>query len=385
MIRSLARSVFVVVPLSVVLACSDDGDGAGGATTGSKRQAVVDAYVANAYRGYADSLAAAKQLKGAVDAFVAAPSPQTLEAAKSAWVAARTPYGPTEVHRFYGGPIDAEGTGPEGELNAWPLDESFIDAIVSETSFSLTAESVRSRNEERDETTIATGYHAIEFLLWGKDTEDASSGLPGSRPFTDYTTAQFADRRKQYLQIVTDLVVEDLQSMVDAWAPDRDNYAKTFAADPDALANMLKGMGSMANAELSGERMTVAYVNRSQEDEHSCFSDTTNADLLGNFVGIQNVYLGRWGSSDHPGVDEIVAEVDAALDAKTKGDMDAARVALEAMTVPFDQAIQQPDGSPGRQAILRAIQAIKVVASDIQEVAAALQIPIELEQPSETL
>ena len=38
-------------------------------------------------------------------------------------------YSPTEVFRFYGGPID-DDNGPEGLLNAWPLDEVFIDYVL---------------------------------------------------------------------------------------------------------------------------------------------------------------------------------------------------------------------------------------------------------------
>ena len=31
--------------------------------------------------------------------------------------------------RFYDGPIDNEDDGPEGLINAWPLDETFIDYV----------------------------------------------------------------------------------------------------------------------------------------------------------------------------------------------------------------------------------------------------------------
>ena len=48
--------------------------------------------------------------------------------ARKAWLAAREPYGQTEAFRFYGGPID-DAKGPEGRINAWPLDEAYIDSV----------------------------------------------------------------------------------------------------------------------------------------------------------------------------------------------------------------------------------------------------------------
>ena len=48
----------------------------------------------------------ARKLAGAVDAFLAAPSEDSLKAARQAWVAARPAYLKTESFRFYDGPIE---------------------------------------------------------------------------------------------------------------------------------------------------------------------------------------------------------------------------------------------------------------------------------------
>ena len=63
-----------------------------------------------------------------MDAFLADPNETTLAAAKEAWLAAQEPYGQTEAYRFYGGPID-DADGPEPLLNAWPLDEAYVDYV----------------------------------------------------------------------------------------------------------------------------------------------------------------------------------------------------------------------------------------------------------------
>jgi len=406
MSRTLFRSTLPVSVLSLVLlgACSDDTNEGG---TGTKADPLANAspvaeqYAKNVHANYSEILDKARALKTAVDAFVATPSAATQQAAKDAWVAARLPYGPSEVYRFYGGPIDDEETGPEGAINAWPLDENFIDytrddedaGIINhpELVADLTKDVIRGENEKGGEKNISTGYHAIEFLLWGQDDEDPKLKTAGQRPFTDYVTsggtAKNQERRGQYLKLVAEILVEDLEQVAAAWEPGKDNYAKTFVADPkDAVTKMLTGMGSMANAELSGERMTVAYKNRGQEDEHSCFSDTTNADILGNFVGIQNVYLGKYGSTDGPGLDELVKAVDPALDAQMKSELDAALAAVNALqAVPFDFAIDAADGTPERDNVLKAIQAIRKTAPTIIQIGQKLGVEFKLEEPSETL
>ncbi|MDF2694958.1 MAG: Iron-regulated protein precursor [Labilithrix sp.] len=386
-------------------ACSDDDTN--DTNTGTSKdplaeaQPVVDQYAKNVHANYTEVLEKARALKTAVDAFVASPSAETQQAAKTAWIAARLPYGPSEVFRFYGGPIDDEATGPEGAINAWPLDENHIDYTRDDENAGtinhadlvpeITKDAIRGENEKGGEKNISTGYHAIEFLLWGQDSDDASTKTAGQRPHTDYLTtggtAKNQDRRGTYLKLVAEILVEDLESVTTAWEPGKDNYGKTFASNvKEAVTKMLTGMGSMANAELSGERMTVAYKNKGQEDEHSCFSDTTNADLLGNFVGIQNVYLGKYGSADGPGLDVLVKAVDPALDAQMQKELSDAVTALNAMqSVPFDYAIMAADGSPERANVLKAIQAIKATAPTIVKIGEKLGVEFQLEQPSEEL
>ncbi|TIX03975.1 MAG: peptidase, partial [Mesorhizobium sp.] len=53
------------------------------------------------------------------------------------------------------------------------------------------------------EANVATGYHAIEFLLWGQDLHGTGPGA-GERPYTDYDLANCTggncDRRAEYLK-----------------------------------------------------------------------------------------------------------------------------------------------------------------------------------------
>ena len=348
---------------------------------------VINHYANGVHGLYAQSLASARVMDAAIDAFIADPNPATLEAAKRAWLHARDDYGPTEVFRFYGGPIDNEEDGPEGLINAWPLDESYIDYVDGNPAAgiinmpdeypTINADLIISLNEEGGEANVSTGWHAIEFLLWGQDMDAVG---PGARPVADYTTNDNAERRKTYLAVSSDVLLTHLQDMVDAWAPGQANYRADFVAMPadDALANIITGAGALSAGELAGERINVAYSERSEEDEHSCFSDNTKADIIGNAIGVRMVMTGDYGVVMGPGVLDLYAAENEALAATLDGELSKSVYLARQIPNPFDQHLTEsaPDSGAGRQAVLATIEALEKQADTIVQGAAAFGLTI---------
>ena len=380
---------------SVACGSSDEDDA-------PAQRAVVDNYAVMVTANYADTLSTAKSLKARIHEFVEAPSAESLEAAKQAWLKARDPYGLSEAYRFYQGPIDNDDTdddipdGPEPLLNSWPLDEKAIDYVVDEPDSgiinspeefpTIDAETLSAENAKESETAITTGYHAIEFLLWG---QDLSADGPGARPYTDYVvgdggTAKNQDRRGQYLVTIADLLVDDLSSVNDAWLGDADNYRARFVAlaPRDALGKIMLGMGSLSGAELSGERMNVALKFKDQEDEHSCFSDNTLADLRNNATSIQDVLLGRYRKIQGPALVDLIAKKDAALAQKLQDGIQSVLDDIAAVDEPFDQAIlSDADGkdTPERKRLLAAVEALRAFTTDLQAAAELLNVNLNLQ------
>lgn len=186
---------------------------------------VVKHYGTLVHANYSDSISSAKTMQKAIAAFLAAPSEQGLNQARKAWLDAREYYGQTEAFRFYAGPIDND-EGPEGQINAWPMDESYVDyvegnpnaGIINNRKEAITKKRLAELNEHDGEENVSTGWHAIEFMLWGQDLNDKG---PGARPYTDFVDGKKsnADRRREYLKVVTALLIEDLQSVADQWKP----------------------------------------------------------------------------------------------------------------------------------------------------------------------
>lgn len=352
----------------------------------------IETYSQIVYASYQDSSAAARDLETAVNALVADPSAQTLEAAQDAWRASREPYLQTEVYRFYDGPIDREG-GPEGLINAWPLDESYIDyvvgdpdsGIINDPSKEITAATLEAENEGVNETTISTGYHAIEFLLWGQDMNPDG---PGQRPATDYAlmggTAANQDRRGQYLTTATEMLTAHLDGLVEAWGPGTRTYRASFeaAAPEESLGKILSGMIILTGFETGQERLTAALDSNDQEEEHSCFSDNTHRDMIQDIQGIQNVWLGSYEPLDGPaisgtGVRDVIAAGDAALATSITQQIEQSLSLANALQVPFDREIaaDNPAGNARVEALIESLYEQRVLLEEAFELYGLERIP----------
>lgn len=347
---------------------------------------VISNYVDGVYRSYTAAVDTAEVLQEAVISFTENPTSAALEQAKTAWIIAHKTYSPSEVFRFYEGPIDAADIGPEPLINAWPLDEAYIDYVEGNPNAgiinmqqeypSIAQDLLISMNEKDGEKNISTGYHAIEFLLWG---QDQSKEGPGLRPVSDYlsTGSKNASRRAEYLRQTSVLLVKNLKSVQEAWAPGGENYRARFEAldEQEALRRIFTGIIMMAGDELSQERMVVPLETQDQEDEQSCFSDTTLTDLKQNLKGIRQVYTGNITGKKGAGLDEVIASKDPQAEQAVKEKLIAAETAMDAIPPPFDQALQSKQG---QEKIEAAITALEDLAEALIKAAAALNVTVNL-------
>ncbi|MFT6327654.1 MAG: putative iron-regulated protein [Crocinitomicaceae bacterium] len=261
--------------------------------------------------------------------------------------------------------------GPEGDINAWPLGEALIDYvetnatdftagevgvttntaevngngvvdgltttqnIIGNTSITINADLLSNTASAEDGHDVIAGYHAIEFMLWGQDLNtsnqtatdgtdrinaDNSTSAGGQRPLSDFQYTDINDntelsvRRHAFLEVAADKLIADLESVLDGWKDNVDgNYRDQFTTISNTdqakqkLTEILTGMGTLSEGELAGERMQIALVNNSQEDEHSCFSDNTHRDIWLNAEGVSNSFYGDYTGYDgtQDGVDNV--------------------------------------------------------------------------------
>jgi len=380
------------------------------------KQDVANHYADLALTNFSEALSTAETLDSAINTFLSNPSKITQNQAKQAWLDARVAYQQSEVFRFGNVVVDDW----EGQLNAWPLDEGLIDYvdnsnyefelgndgssanIVASKSISIGSDSfdastinpelLVSLNEVGGSgANVATGYHAIEFLLWGQDLNGTNPGA-GERSYTDYLsgskcTNNNCDRRREYLNAASELLVTDLLFMVDQWMPAKSNYrAELLSSNADSvLRKMLFGMGSLSLGELAGERMKVALEANSTEDEHDCFSDNTHNSHYYNAQGVKNILFGSYENlkgelTIGASILDLVKQKNSKLAddaqtsfARTTSALQALIDSAEKDNIHFDQLIAQGN-EEGHAIVNNAINALVAQTSIIEQIATALNI-----------
>ncbi|MFZ1426471.1 MAG: imelysin family protein [Geminicoccaceae bacterium] len=406
---SLVLAALVVLPIS---AKADDGP---------TPRAVIDAYGDLAQAMYGDSLIEARALDAAVGVLLAAPSEETLADARAAWRVARAYYMQTETFRF-GNPVVDEW---EGRVNSWPLDEGLIDYVdpsygdasdenplyrlnvIANKQLRIGPDVVDASTISKEllagklqealdvEKNVATGYHAIEFLLWGQDLNGTGPGA-GDRPWTDYAlgdgcTHGNCDRRRDYLAAASGLLIDDLAEMVVDW--DAGGAARTALAELDdsaGLTAILTGIGSLSYGELAGERMKLGLLLHDPEEEHDCFSDNTHDAHYYDQVGMLTVWNGRYEGlngkvTEGPSIAMIAAakapEAKAAVDARMAETLEKLQLVKDTAVsgeMAYDQmlAADNPEGNAMLQA---AIDGLVAQTRAIEAVVAALNLKVEVE------
>jgi len=377
-------------------------------------KAVIKTYSDIALAKYEDSLTTAQTLDKAVDALLATPSAETLNAARDAWKASRVPYQQTEVYRFGNKVVDDW----EGKVNSWPLDEGLIDYVAksygteSDANALYTANVIANKEIEVNgkkvdasklspeflsgtlqgaggiEANVATGYHAIEFLLWGQDLHGTGPGA-GERPYTDYDlkncTGGNCDRRAQYLKSASDLLVADLQEMVGNWKEDGAARKALVDGEPNtAISTIFTGMGSLSYGELAGERMKLGLLLHDPEEEHDCFSDNTFNSHLYDAIGIRAAYHASYTKLDGtvvsgPSVADMVKAADPAIDKELSDKLDVTVAKMEAIKAraeageAYDQQIAEGN-TEGNATVQAAIDALIDQTKSIERAVGTLKL-----------
>lgn len=319
-----------------------------------------------------------QEMHNAIIKFVQAPDNNSLANAKNKWIAARSIYGITEAFRFYGGPIDGVNKygeeGPEGLINAWPLNEAYIDyvkgnpnaGIINNLTLEINNSTIIAANMSEDDADVSSGWHAIEFLLWG---QDFSLETAGKREASDYLpTNEINIRRRAYLVAASTLLLEHINWLSKEWLENGEGR-KTFLNKNDPGGAILTGIATLAGFELSSERIATALDSGDPEDEHSCFSDQTHNDVRANFNGIINVYLGKGlnGESFSPSISEFVSENNINLHENILEIINETNISINNITVPFDKMLSEPKNGLGRQAAEKTVSNLLVLAKNFKK------------------
>lgn len=220
------------------------------------------------------------------------------------------------------------------QLDSWPIEGGYIDyvegypfsGIVNDLTLSINEQSIRVQHGFTDSSNASLGYHALEFMLWGEssanqtmrsaqdfvpqentapvplsDAEQALNNphaddfseerivdeLPATELASDESitppiiVSQNHNRRRQYIQLISDLLLKDIHSLQRRWEPSSGYYAQVLQQSSDA--EVLRAAFIAAQDLLSKEMLTKRFRLTSSE-----FSHSSHDDLLALLSGLES-------------------------------------------------------------------------------------------------
>jgi putative iron-regulated protein len=320
--RATAPLTFAVAPLLILgaLGCSESVT----APVLTAPSTLVAEIVNTVYLPTLDTLATrCAQLNTALQTLATAPSTGTLQAAQTAWRAARIPYERGEAFAF--GPVETGGYDPA--MDTWPVSESGIDALIAGAT-PITPGTI----SQLDGT--LTGFHGIEYVLFG---------LNGAT-----TVSALTPRALAYLTAAGQTLSNDATALQQAWAPSGGNFSgqlisagttgSIYTSQGAALQEVIGGMVDPTE-EIASSKIAQPLQTGSSQYEESRFSNNTLADLRNDLTGVQEVYFGGDSTIAGRGISALVVSVDPQTDRTVRTELTQAFAALDAITPNFDAAL----------------------------------------------
>ncbi|HUH75331.1 MAG TPA: imelysin family protein [Chitinophagales bacterium] len=274
-----------------------------------------------------------------------------LEAARNAWIAARSPWEQSEGFLF--GPVDQEGIDPN--IDSWPVNVTDLNYVLSSPN-PITVDFL----ERQDET--LKGFHTIEFLLWGENG--------------DKTIAQFTKEQFQYLASSAVLLSNDLNKLYDLWKPEGGNYinqaitagngSTIYRSQKSVIEEFSNAIAGIAD-EVGNGKINDPLTQNNFTLEESRFSNNSKNDFADNMRSIQNIYLGKYlQNGNGNGLYKIIETTKPEVHQKIKKEIEDAISKIENIPGTFTEALNNNKA---------AIQDAQTAVRDLQETLESELIP----------
>lgn len=342
------KLIATIILLGSLLACKDDPVTPDD-NFGPQIENIASNVILKTYEQLHDETSA---LAAALSALENNPSQPLLEDARAAWRKARQPWEQSEGFLF--GPVDQQGIDPS--IDSWPVNETDLDAVLS-SGVSLTKTYV----DGLDGT--LKGFHTIEYLIFGLD---------GNKAIDEFTPREF-----EYLSACSESLTGATQQLFDSWTPTVGNFIKNlidagkagesiYPSQKAALQEIVTGLIVIAD-EVGNGKINDPFSQQNLSLEESRFSANSKQDFADNIRSIQNVYLGKYGAQDGPGISDIISTHNTTLDAEVISAIAEAINAIESIEGTFTDAIFDAQAS---------VQNAQTKVRDLQQILEAEVLPL---------
>lgn len=293
-------SLFCCLCLLSFASCSEKGD-TGTDEEGTDTELAFDQGAMLTHIGekvifphYADFKNKATNLHNAVKLFTESPTEEALENARETLKETYLAWQRVNLYEF--GP--AEDLALRQNMNEFPTQYVTIENNIASGTWDLTS----FRNIDQK------GLPALDYLLFREGSSSAM--LP------DFTTAENAAKRRQYLQEVADEVHELATEVYNGWDPQQGNYLGTFNTTLGNSANsslsLLVNNVNIGYEIIKNKKLNIPLGNRTIDGQpipravEAYYSGISLELMKANLQSVEDTFRGVANGTDGPGLDDYL-------------------------------------------------------------------------------
>jgi putative iron-regulated protein len=243
---------------------------------------------------------------------------ENLTLSKQAWLDAHSAYELTTLHRYFATQLLGEQDSLalmqlQYQINHWPIIPGYIDyvdgypdsGIVHDINVNLDVDSLREQHGAFDISEATLGFHVIEFLLWGYDTDsvarpaadfDAVLKLTPDETESGYSLEQLSNnRRRLFLSIATNTLVEDFRALQSLWLAEEPSIRERVesTSGTELIVILADSMSAMLTEELLLRSLYPMLNGNFAESIQSPYSRSTQNAVSSQLSALERLLLER--------------------------------------------------------------------------------------------
>jgi putative iron-regulated protein len=259
-----------------------------------------------------------EKLQSSIHTLIDDTSDESLNSSKQAWLNTHSTYELTTLHRYFATQLLDEQNSLalmqlQYQINHWPIIPGYIDyvdgypdsGIVHDINVNLDSDSLREQHGSFDVSEVSLGFHVIEFLLWGYDIDSVARPaadfyavleLSPEEMVQGYSLEQLSNnRRRLFLTVVVDTLVEDFQTLQSLWlteTPSIRQHIESISAT-ELVVILADSMSAMLTEELLLRSLYPMLNGDFVESIQSPYSRSTQNAVSSQLSGLERLLLER--------------------------------------------------------------------------------------------
>jgi len=297
------------------------------------------------YTQMADALTKAQELDAVITSFLHHPNPLALEETQAAWIKAYSAYVKVsffdQVPRFEKPQFREENDTYaliQERIDSWPIEPGYIDylplyplsGIVNDLTLKINVEDISAQHGFSDARFASLGFHPLEFLLFAENgkrsakdfipqensvevvsadtapkeseehieeamTESADGEAVHDHEHVQVSGPQNHNRRREYIRLLSGLIVKNLQKLADRWEPAHGYYAKQWRQPKTTqqvanLSMIYQAVLDTLQGTLLEKHIQPLVTQNLADDLRSPFAKQDVQNILDLIMGIESLF-----------------------------------------------------------------------------------------------